>query len=166
MLRGRLACRLVGARQRGGLLEPARQGIDVERVDEDSRLGRHELRRAADPRGDDGAPARHRLQQRLAERLDEARLREHVTLGEQARDLVVRDASEQADPLPSLEPGPERPVARERERPLPEPREGIGEADDVLPFVERADAEDAGRPRRALGDREVLAIDPGKSVAL
>ena len=74
----------------------------------------------------------------------------------------MRDASEQADPLPSLEPGPERPVARERERPLPEPREGIGEADDVLPFFERADAEDAGRSRRAFGDREVLAIDPAR----
>ncbi len=50
----------------------------VERVDQDTGLGRHELRRAADPRRDHGPAAGHRLEERLAERLDEARLADDV----------------------------------------------------------------------------------------
>ncbi len=92
---GRLARRVVRAREGGRGRERACESVDVERVDEDAGLGRHELRRPADPRGDDGAAARHRLEQRLTERLDEARLREDVARSEQARDLVVRDPTEQ-----------------------------------------------------------------------
>ena len=146
MFLGRLASREVGARQRRGLLEPAREVVDVERVDEHSGLGRDELGRSSDPRCDHRAAARHRLEQRLAERLDQARLREHPALGEQARHLVVRDATEQTNTLPSLEPGAERPVAGEGERSLLEARKGIGEPDDVLALLERADAEEAGGP--------------------
>ena len=136
MLRRRLPCLLVRTRQGGGLLEPAGQGVDIERVDEHSGRGRHELRRAADARRHDGAAAGHRLEQRLAERLDEARLREHATLREETRNLVVRDAPEQTDPIASLEPGAKRPVAGEREGSLAESREGLGQPDDVLPLVE------------------------------
>ena len=52
-------------------LERTRELADVERVDENARLGRHELGRAADPGRDDGPAARHRLEDRLAERLDQ-----------------------------------------------------------------------------------------------
>ena len=74
----------------------------------------------------------------------------------------MRDAPEQADAIAALEPRPERPVAGEGERSLAEAREGVGEADDVLPLVERADAEEAGRPGRRLGDREALAVDAAR----
>ena len=60
----------------------------------------------------------------------------------------MRDAPEQAHALASLQLRPERPVAGEGERSLVEARKGVGEADDVLPLVERADAEEAGRPGR------------------
>jgi hypothetical protein len=68
-----------------------------------------------------------------------------VVLREQARDLVVRYAPEQADALPSFQQRAERPVAREGERSSLEAREGVGEADDVLSLVERSHAEEAGR---------------------
>ena len=64
---------LVRRRQRRRRLERARELVRVERVDEHAGLRRDELGRAADPRRDDGASARHRLEDRLAERLDQRR---------------------------------------------------------------------------------------------
>ena len=74
----------------------------------------------------------------------------------------MRDAPEQTDTIASLQLRPERPVAGEGERSLAEACEGVGEADDVLPLVERADAEEARRARRRLGDREALAVDAAR----
>src|SRR5262249_25665466 len=102
------------------------------------------------------------LQERLAEWLHEARLGEDTTLRQQARDLAVRHAPEQADPLAPLQPRPEGTVTCKGERPFAETREGVGEADDVLPLVERADAEEAGRPGWWVGDREALAVDAAR----
>ena len=68
-----------------------------------ARVGRHELRRPADARRDHGASAGHRLEQRLAERLDEARLADDVRRGDQLRNSVVRDAAGKLDALAPLE---------------------------------------------------------------
>ena len=68
---GRGARGRVRAREGGGRLERAGELGHVERVDEDARLRGDELGRAADPRRDDGAPAGHRLEDRLAERLEQ-----------------------------------------------------------------------------------------------
>ena len=65
-------------------------------------------------------------------------------------------------PFASLQLRPEGPVAGKGERSLAETRERVGEAHDVLPLVERADAEKAGRPGRRLGDREALAVDAAR----
>src|SRR5229473_1670946 len=109
--RGGAGC-VVRARQRGGLAECRSETLDVEWVGEDPGAGWNELGRPADPRRDDRAPARHPLEQRLAERLDQARLAEDVALGEQARDLVVRHAAEEADVCAAFEARAQRPVAR------------------------------------------------------
>jgi Bacterial capsule synthesis protein PGA_cap len=159
---GSLARGVVRTGERSGGCEGAGEIVDIERVDEDAGVARHELRRAADPRGDDGAATRHRLEQRLAERLDEARLREDMAGGEQARDLIVGDPAEELDVRAPFEGGALRPVADERQRPLRQAGEGVGEADDVLSLGERADAEEA---RRAVGrglNGEALAIDAAR----
>src|SRR5262249_59524149 len=80
-----------------------------------------------------------------------------------ARNLVVRDAAEQADALAPLQPRAQWPVAGEGERPVAEAPEGVGEPDDVLPLVERADAEEARRAGRGIGDHEALAIDAARN---
>ena len=71
---------------------------------------------------------------------------------EAARDLVVRRRGRRAaTPVASLELRAQRPVAGERQRPFAEPRERVGEPDDVLALAQRADAEERGpaRPARA-----------------
>ncbi len=95
---------------------PERAGelVHVERVDEDARLRRDELGRPADAGGDDRAAAGHRLEQRLSERLEQARLREDVALGQEARHLVVRDAAEQ--PRRPRDPRARRAADRRRRR--------------------------------------------------
>ena len=145
----RAGCR-AGVGQRGGGAQGGDEPVLVERVDEHARLRRHELGRAADPRRDDRPPAGQRLEHRLAERLDEARLADDVAGGEQPGDLAVRDGAEQADARPALERAPQRAVADEGERALAEPREGVGEPDDVLALGQRADAEE-GRGRSPAG---------------
>ena len=72
--------------------------VAVERVDEEARLRRHELGRAADARRHDRAAAGHSLEQRLAERLEQARLADDVAAGEVARDLVVAHGTGDRDP--------------------------------------------------------------------
>ena len=150
VLGGRLARGDVRARQRRGLLERAREGVDVERVDEHAGLGRDELGRASDPGRDDRAPAGHRLEQRLAERLHEARLREHAALRRAGagsrRAGRARAGSTRSRPSSCGRSGPS---PAKVSVPSAEAREGVGEADDVLPLVERADAEEAGRARAA-----------------
>src|SRR5262245_4531695 len=49
----------VRAGQRGRRTQRADEPVDVERVDEHARLGRHELRRTADPGGNDHPGTRH-----------------------------------------------------------------------------------------------------------
>ena len=123
---------------------------------------RDELRRTADARGDDRPSARHRLEQRLAERFDEARLADNVALGDQIRDPIVVDAAEQSHPCPALEPAAERPVARERERARAEPAERAREPDDVLALDQAADAKEGGALARGIAFRpelEALEID-------
>src|SRR5205807_1912509 len=71
-------------------------------------------------------------------------------------------AAEQVDAFASFETGTERPVAGEGQGSLPEPREGLGEPEHVLSVVERADAEEPGRPGRRLGDREHLPVDAAR----
>ena len=124
---------------------PCAEAVDVERIDEHAGLRRDELRRAADPRRDDRAPAGHRLEQRLAERLDEARLREDVGSRRAARDLVVRDAPEErARPARPSSCGAQRPVADERERALGRARANASaRRTTFFRSVERADAEEA-----------------------
>jgi hypothetical protein len=118
--------------------------LGVERVDEDSRLGRHELGRASDSGGDDRAARRHAFEERLAERLDQGRLAEHRGLGDVARDLVVRNAAGDLDAGAPLELAAQRAVADEDETPGSELRERIREADDVLALDEAPDAHEDG----------------------
>src|SRR5207248_1417295 len=118
--------------------------------------------RSSDSRGHDRAATGHRLEQRLAERLHEARLGKDAALREQTWNLVVRDAPKQADALTVLQAGPQRAVADEGERSLAQACERVGEADHVLPFVERADAEEARRAGRRIGDREPQAVDAAR----
>jgi ABC-2 type transport system ATP-binding protein len=162
MLRRRVARGRVRAGQARGLAKRRGERVDIERIDEHTGRGRDELGRPADARRDDGAARGHALEQRLPERLDEARLAEHVALGEEAGNLVVRHAAGERHPVTSGELRAQRTVAGERERSLAEQREGVGETHDVLAFLERADAQEA---RRALGSRsegEALEIDAAR----
>src|SRR5262245_62969708 len=119
--------------------------VEVGGVDEDAGAWRHELGRAADPRCDDRTGARHRLEHRLPEGFDEARLADDVRARQPARNLVVRDAPHDADAVAPLELRAQGTVADERQAALGEAREGVSEPDDVLPLRERADAEEGGR---------------------
>src|SRR5262249_46207527 len=85
-----------------------------------------------------------------------------VTRRDEPWDLVVRNAAEERDAWPLLERVAQRAVARKRERALAEPRERVGETNDVLALLERADAEKA---RCAVGhrlDREALEVDAAR----
>jgi hypothetical protein len=104
LLGGGARCR-VRTRKLSGLPQGRRDRVLVEGVDEDSSLRRHELRRAADPRPDDGATAGHPFEQGLAEGLDQARLTDDVGLGDQPGDSLVPDGTEHANFLASLELG-------------------------------------------------------------
>ena len=159
----------VGARERRSGLEREHEPVLVLGVDQNPRLGRDELRRAADPRRDDRTRGRHRLERREAERLDEARLADDVRRGDPERHLVVAHPTGEPDPGSPLERRAKRAVADEGERPVATPLERPGEAEDVLPLREPAEAKKrsavAGRPvdlgtclfRRA--DGEPLEID-------
>ena len=136
MIGGRFPGRVVGTRQRHSFLEGTRESLDIKRIDEHTGFGRYELGRPTDARRHDRAAAGHRLEQRLTERLNQARLGEDATLREQARNLVVRHAAEEAHAFASLQLRPQPPVPRKRERPVANAREGVGEPDDVLPLVE------------------------------
>ena len=141
-------CSLIGPGKRGRLSKRARERLEIERIDKHARIRRHELGRPPDSRGYDRAAARHPLEQRLTERLDQARLAQNVRVREQARNLTVRYAPEQPHRVASLEPRAQWAVARKRERSLPELRECICKSHDVLALVQRADAEKARRTVR------------------
>ncbi len=111
-------------------------------IDEHPGLGRNELGRAPDPRRDHGTLGRHAFEERDPERLDKARLTEHVAGCNPGRDFLVRKPTGQAQARDPCEALACRAVADERERPAAEPRERLGEPDDVLPLVECADAEE------------------------
>ncbi len=111
---GRSSCGLVRARQRSRLPERTLERVDVERVDEHSSLRRDELGRSAEARRDDGAPARHALEERLSERLEQARLADDVARGDELRHVGVRHAAEQAHSLASGERAAERAKASAR----------------------------------------------------
>src|SRR3954447_10201860 len=96
LLGGGARCQ-VRARQLSGLVQGRRNRLLVEGIDEDSALRRYELRRAADLRPDDRAAAGHPFEQRLAERLDQARLTDDMGLGDQTGDSLVGDGTEQAN---------------------------------------------------------------------
>ncbi len=91
-------------------------------VDEHAGLGRYELRWPAVRRADDAALHRHRLEQRLAERLGERRLAEDVAGGDPAPNLGMGDAPDDPHPLSALEGASQRPVADERQPPAAELR--------------------------------------------
>src|SRR5581483_1265965 len=91
----------------------------------------------------DGASARHRLEDRLAERLDEARRADDVRSGQPSRHRVVRHATDDRDAVSSFEPPPQGAVADEREAAASERGKCVGEAEDVLPFGQAADADEA-----------------------
>ena len=73
----------------------------------------------------------------------------------------MRDPSDDAHALAVLESSPQRPVADEREAPLAEARECVGEAHDVLALRERTDAEERGTRKRIRGlvRSEALRVD-------
>src|SRR5207302_6919861 len=104
---------------------------------------------------------RHRFEQRLAERLDQRGLADHVRLGKELGNLVVGDKSFEDDPRAALEVRAKRAVADERERPLAEPLEGAGQAEDVLARRERADVEEARLAVRGGKLGEALEVDAG-----
>src|SRR5205085_6868613 len=109
------------------------------------------------------AAARERLEDRLTERLDQRRRADDVCRGEPPRDLVVRDATYDADAAAALEIGAKRTVADEREAAAADACERIREAHDVLPRRQRADAEKR-RPLEGGGGlrvREASQVDAG-----
>src|SRR5437763_8299730 len=134
---GGLSGREVRVRDLGSRSERARQLGRVGRVDEDAGFRRHELGRAADAGADDRAAAGHGLEQRLAERLDQARLADDGGLRDARRDLVVPDAAGDGDAVAMLELVAERAVADERERSALELAECVGEPAYVLPLGQR-----------------------------
>ena len=154
-----LAGRVVGARQRRCLFEPARESLDVERVDEHAGFGRDELGRPADPRRHDRAAAGHRLEQRLAERLDQRRLADDVRTSEPVWDLAVGDAPRDAHSGAPFEARAKGPVPDEGERAVAERFEGVGEPEHVLPLGERPDAEVRSLAVRRRQQREPLEVD-------
>src|ERR1043166_2950530 len=89
-------------------------------------------RSAAALRRDDRAAAGERLENRLAERLDEARLADDPRAGDPVGDLVVRRAGDDVDALASLELRPQRAVTDEGQLPGAEPLARFGPAGDVL----------------------------------
>src|ERR671937_1202984 len=157
---GRGAGNEVRARQGRGGLEPAGQLVEVEGIDEHSGVRRHELGRAADARRDDRAAARERLEQCLAERLDEARLADDPRARDPAGDLVVRRARDDLDAGPALQARAQRAVADERQLAGPETAERLGEADDVLALGQRAEAEERLLAVGLRLDAKALEVDP------
>ena len=161
MALGRGARRRVGARQLGCRGQPSRDVPDVERVDEQARTLGHELRRAAHPRRDDGAPAGHGLEHGLAEGLDEARLADDPRRRHVLAYLVIRHRADEPDTTPALERRPQWPIADDRERCIGvlEPAESLCEPHDVLAFDQRADEEVGRRATRRGRNRERVQID-------
>ena len=111
MRRRRLACGRVRCREGGRPLERQRELCLVERVDEDPGLLRDEFRRSAETGRDDRAAAGHRLEDGLAERLEQARRADDVGRCEVTGDLGVRDAAREPDARPSFQPRPQRALA-------------------------------------------------------
>ncbi len=141
---GRRAGRRIRARQGRGATKRVDERLAVGGIDEHARFTRHEFRRAAHRGPDDGALARHRLEQRLTERLDEARLTEHIAGGQPLRHPVVGHPAHDSHPLAPLELWTETPVTHEGEAALGEALERVREAQDVLAPVKAADAEEGG----------------------
>src|SRR5207244_6571310 len=83
-----------------------------------------------------------RLEQSLAQGLDQARLADDVRVRDQLGDTVVGGTAEQADAGAVFEARPERTVSCEHERPFAEALEGAREAEDVLALAQRAHAEE------------------------
>ena len=104
--------------------------------------GCDELGRPAVGGRDHGALHRHRLQRRLAERLDQRRLAEHVARRDPVRHLRLRDPPARVTPGRPSSSLAQRPVADEGEPPAAERGEGLGQTDDVLALDQRADAEE------------------------
>ena len=157
-----------GLGRRRGRGERARERLLVLGVDEHAGLGRHELGRPADAGRDDRAPARHRLQRREPERLDEARLTDDVGGREPPWDILVGDGANDAHSGPALELLAQRSATDEGKRPLAVACEGAGQADDVLALGERPETEERGPvrlpaelgPRRdAVRRSEALEVD-------
>ena len=145
-MRGRgLPRRLDRRRQGCRRCERPRELAHIQGIDENAGLVGDELRRAADTRRDDGSPARHPLEDRLTERLDQRRRADDVGRVQPAGHRVVRNAPDDPHTRAPLEARPERPVADEGERAAAEPGERVGEPDDVLAIGERADMDERGR---------------------
>src|SRR2546423_11068233 len=107
--------------ERGGGFQAACDLADIEWVDEDAGAVGDELGRPAHPRRHDAALARHRLEQRLAERLDQRGPANDVRRAEPARHLTGRDAADHPDARNALETRPVPPAAYARPR-APAPR--------------------------------------------
>ena len=131
--------------------QPARDVVDVERIDEDARLLADELRRAADVRRDDGAA--HRPSPRAAPgRSGSTRLGWQTT---RAAAMCSRTSSCGTAPTSCT---PRRPESAGRSGPSPtsvsvavsvvQPLEGLREPHDVLALGQRADEEVRRRAAR------------------
>ena len=94
---GRLPSRRVRARQLGCRLQRCGERRLVGGIDEHAGPGRHELGRTADPCRDHRPAARHRLEQCLAERLDQAGLADDVRRRDLLRNAVVGHAPHEHD---------------------------------------------------------------------
>src|SRR5437764_825221 len=93
---------------------------------------------------------RQSYEQALALALEHG-LADHAGRAQPARDVVVRDAADEPDPLPSVQARPQRTIADERQRAAAEARKGVGEAYDVLAVRERADVHERGMLERGSG---------------
>ena len=103
--------------------------------------------------------ARHRLEQRLAERLEQARLADDVGRGDPARDLVVRDAADDADAFASLEARAQRPVADEGELPSPSRANASARRTTFFRSVREPTQRNAGDSRCAASRRSAEALE-------
>ncbi len=74
----------------------------------------------------------------------------------------MRDAADEAHAVAALERAAQRAVAGVGQRPLAERGERVGEPDDVLALLERADAEEPRRAVRRRRDGELLPVDAAR----
>ena len=120
-------------------MHPVGDVVDPQRVDQHPATRGDELARPADSSCHDRAARSHRFENREAEGLDEARLAHDIRGCDPRTDLVMWHPPDHANALAAFELRPHRPVAHVSELPGFEPREGRGEAQNVLALIQRPD---------------------------